>query len=182
VNEFNPNVKVIAVEIALPAVTKAAIGIIPADAPVAPKSPITIGSLKTKDSPESAEGYGYTYGKAYWTDYAGPNTSHHVAHLLGFILGELGDKSFDELEFCDGYRGDRYNATRGMFERDGKVLTSVKELRAKFDALVAKYNLDEALIEKWCEGGAGHYDRTWWDTSLEDRFKLFRKVSLSEEN
>jgi hypothetical protein len=48
VNEFNPNVKVIAVEIALPAVTKAAIGIIPADAPVAPKGPRV-----------SVEGYGY---------------------------------------------------------------------------------------------------------------------------
>jgi hypothetical protein len=142
--------------------------------PAAPK--VTIGSLKTHDSPESPEGYGYTYGKAYYKDYAGSGTSHHVAALLGFILGELGDESFNKLGFQNGYQGDRYNYTRGTFERNGKILMSVQELRAKFDALVAKYNLDEELIEKWCEGGAGHYDGTWWDTPLDARLKMFRKA------
>src|ERR1700733_2609473 len=100
-----------------------------------PAAPMTIGSLRKHDN-ISPEGYGYEHGAGYYKDFAGPGTSHHVADLLGFILDELGDKSFQALDFCDGYRGDHYDGVRGTFERNGKMLTTVAELKTKFYALV----------------------------------------------
>ena len=137
--------------------------------------PITIGSLRKRST--SVNGYGLDRPASYFTDYAGPGTSQHVADQIGFMLGELGDKSFDEMEFRDGYRGDSFNATLGTFERDGKILITLAELKKKFYALVAKYEIDEETIERWCETGKPWEERRAWESlPFEERIQSFRKA------
>jgi hypothetical protein len=177
--DFNPSAKAELVE----AAPKTTIAI---SQPAAPKAPrgLSVGIVDRKAAEAMAYAedlkdgpdYGFHYPPSHFQDFAGPQSSRHSFQHLTFKLELLGDTSVRNVESNGGV----YCASRGTIEsREGRVLTTIQEIKAKLTAREQELKVDDAMIDEWLATSSVGAGELWWRMPFEQRIDAIRQGALS---